>query len=93
MDVVSGTGNAPEQYRIGVVDTGYFRTMEVPLITGRYFAGSYAIIPNGVDLEVFNESVAPIERYADGRPTILFVGRLEKRKGLAYLIRTGVLTI
>jgi hypothetical protein len=24
MDVVSGTGNAPEQYRIGVVDTGYF---------------------------------------------------------------------
>lgn len=53
----------------------------------RYFPGAYSIIPNGVDLEVFREDVPPIERYADGRPTVLFVGRIEKRKGLAYLIR------
>jgi phosphatidylinositol alpha-mannosyltransferase len=53
----------------------------------RYFPGPYSIIPNGVNLQLFNECVAPIERYADGRPTILFVGRIEKRKGLAYLIR------
>jgi phosphatidylinositol alpha-mannosyltransferase len=53
----------------------------------RYFPGAYRIIPNGVDLEVFREDVAPLERYADGRPTVLFVGRIEKRKGLAYLIR------
>jgi hypothetical protein len=31
MDVVSGTGNAPEQYRIGVVDTGYFLTRHLHL--------------------------------------------------------------
>ncbi|MDB5077300.1 MAG: glycosyl transferase group 1, partial [Chloroflexi bacterium] len=53
----------------------------------RYFPGTYSVIPNGVDLALFNDSAAPIERYNDGRPTVLFVGRIEKRKGLAYLIR------
>lgn len=52
-----------------------------------YFPGCYSIIPNGVDLRRFRADVPPIERYQDGRPTILFVGRWEKRKGLTYLIR------
>jgi predicted permease len=48
-------GRATESERgpiadIAVVDTEYFRTMEVPLITGRYFAGSdtYKTQPVGV---------------------------------------------
>jgi phosphatidyl-myo-inositol alpha-mannosyltransferase len=53
----------------------------------QYFPGAYAIIPNGVDLRRFSLDVAPIARYCDGRPNILFVGRWEKRKGLSYLIR------
>ncbi|HXT37847.1 MAG TPA: glycosyltransferase family 4 protein [Chloroflexota bacterium] len=53
----------------------------------RYFPGAYSIIPNGVDLHMFNERVEPFPRYRDGRPTVLFVGRIEKRKGLAFLIR------
>jgi len=53
----------------------------------RYFPGTYSIIPNGVDLHIFRPDVAPPARYVDDRPTVLFVGRLEKRKGLAYLIR------
>lgn len=53
----------------------------------RYFPGAYAIIPNGVDLRRFRGDVQPIERYLDGKPNILFVGRWEKRKGLSYLIR------
>jgi len=52
-----------------------------------YFPGSYAVIPNGVDLRRFRGDVPPIERYLDGKPNILFVGRWEKRKGLSYLIR------
>jgi phosphatidylinositol alpha-mannosyltransferase len=53
----------------------------------RYFPGAYSIIPNGVDTDLFNDHVEPFEFIKDGRPTILFVGRVEKRKGLAYLIR------
>jgi phosphatidylinositol alpha-mannosyltransferase len=54
----------------------------------RYFGGEFVIIPNGIDVERFGgEHVQPIEQYADGRPNILFVGRLEPRKGFRYLLR------
>lgn len=53
----------------------------------QYFPASYSIIPNGVDLRRYHAGALPIERYQDGRPNILFVGRWEKRKGLSHLIR------
>jgi phosphatidylinositol alpha-mannosyltransferase len=54
----------------------------------RYFGGEFVIIPNGIDVERFGgEHVQPVEQYADGRPNILFVGRLEPRKGFRYLLR------
>lgn len=46
----------------------------------RYFKGDYKVIPNGIDLKRFY----PINNKE--RNTILFVGRIEKRKGLEYLI-------
>jgi len=52
----------------------------------RYFPGEYRIIPNGVDVDLFGGPARPIERFNDGRPNVLFVGRLEKRKGLRYLL-------
>lgn len=54
--------------------------------TGRHFPGEYTVIPNGVDLEHFNAQVPPLEQYNDGRVNIVFVGRLEKRKGLDHLL-------
>jgi phosphatidyl-myo-inositol alpha-mannosyltransferase len=51
-----------------------------------YFPGEYVIIPNGVDNRHFDNGVAPIDRFMDGRTNILFVGRLEKRKGFEYLL-------
>jgi phosphatidylinositol alpha-mannosyltransferase len=51
------------------------------------FPGYYNIIPNGVDLEHFSPDVAPIEKFKDGKLNILFVSRLEKRKGLNYLLQ------
>jgi phosphatidylinositol alpha-mannosyltransferase len=53
----------------------------------KYFPGEYTIIPNGVDLEHFSPDVSPLEEFIDGRTNILFVGRLEKRKGLNYLLQ------
>jgi len=52
-----------------------------------YFSGEYAIIPNGVDYERFAASVEPLPQFSDGRLNVLFVGRLEKRKGLKHLLR------
>lgn len=53
---------------------------------GRYFAGRYRIIPNGVDYELFAAPAPPLPRLRDHRPNVLFVGRQERRKGLPYLL-------
>jgi phosphatidylinositol alpha-mannosyltransferase len=54
---------------------------------GEYFRADYRIIPNGIDFQRFNRRYPPLEQLADERPTVLFVGRLEKRKGLKFLLR------
>ncbi len=54
---------------------------------GKYIPGDYEIIPNGVDLKHFSPQVAPIEEFRDGKQNIVFLGRLERRKGLIYLLR------
>ena len=52
-----------------------------------YVPGDYDIIPNGIDLNHFRGDVAPIDQFMDDKVNILFVGRLEKRKGLQYLLK------
>lgn len=53
-----------------------------------YFPGTYEIIPNGIDVERFGRAdLSPLERLTDDRPNVLFVGRLEYRKGFKYLLR------
>lgn len=44
------------------------------------------IIPNGIDLGCFRSKVKKIERFQDGKLNLLFLGRLERRKGLFYLL-------
>jgi phosphatidylinositol alpha-mannosyltransferase len=51
-----------------------------------HFPGYYNIIPNGVEVERFAAPQAPLPQLDDGMLNILFVGRLEKRKGLRYLL-------
>ena len=52
-----------------------------------HFHGYYNIIPNGVDTARFAAQCEPLPEFDDGMLNILFVGRLEKRKGLRYLLR------
>jgi phosphatidylinositol alpha-mannosyltransferase len=53
----------------------------------KYIPGYYNIIPNGIDVEHFCPEASPIERFKDGKLNLLFVGRLEGRKGLNYLLK------
>jgi phosphatidylinositol alpha-mannosyltransferase len=54
---------------------------------GRYFAGDYTIIPNGIDVATFRPMLPRLERVPVDRQTVLFVGRLEQRKGFTHLLR------
>ena len=54
-------------------------------------ANRFTIVPNGVDVARF-AAAQPVPGIAEpDRPTLLFVGRLEPRKGLATLIRAFAL--
>ena len=51
-----------------------------------HFGGTMAVVPNGVAPEFF-AGPQPLPGWNAAGPTVLFVGRLEPRKGLAYLVR------
>ncbi len=56
-------------------------------LISRCFPDHYEIIPNGVKYDRFASPVPPFAEYKDGKLNILFLGRLEKRKGLPYLLQ------
>jgi len=52
-----------------------------------YLPGDYRIIPNGVDVARFGAAnLEPIPGFTSGRLNVLFVGRLDRRKGFPYLL-------
>jgi phosphatidylinositol alpha-mannosyltransferase len=54
------------------------------------FPGDYRIIPNGVDLTRFGSRPDGVCRATNGPLTVLFVGRLDKRKGFAHLLEAFI---
>jgi len=52
----------------------------------RHFPGDYRVIPNGVDTARFHPDVPARPELADGRLNVLFVGRLDPRKGVPVLL-------
>ena len=55
-----------------------------------YLPGDYRIIREGVDIQRFRPSLPPVGLPTDG-PRILYVGRLDARKGLPVLIQAYAL--
>ena len=51
------------------------------------FPGEYEIIPLGVDTSNFSPEVKPISKYNDNMKNIVYLNRLEERKGARYLIQ------
>ncbi|HAV10118.1 MAG TPA: hypothetical protein DCX22_00635 [Dehalococcoidia bacterium] len=54
----------------------------------RYLPSEYQIIPNGIEIDRFSPEGNKREEFLDGKINILFVGRLEKRKGVGQLIES-----
>lgn len=52
-----------------------------------HFPGAYEIVPNGIDVQRFQLRAARPEALERGLRHVLFVGRLEKRKGVDHLVR------
>lgn len=53
-----------------------------------FYFGEMRIIPNGIDFGFFSApGVQPIAEFDDGRPNLLFVGRMDERKGFRYLLK------
>lgn len=52
------------------------------------YSGPKIVIPNGIDLEAFNPRFPKVKKFLDDRINILYVGRIEKRKGLIYLLKS-----
>ncbi|MEC4986846.1 MAG: glycosyltransferase family 4 protein [Oscillatoria sp. PMC 1068.18] len=59
---------------------------EIPANYLRSPSDRVAIIPNGIFLERFSDN-SPFSQYLDGKLNILFLGRLEARKGIFYLLK------
>ncbi len=51
----------------------------------KHFPGDYRVIPNGIRVDDF-AFASPIPELMDGKINLMFLGRLEKRKGLRYLL-------
>lgn len=52
-----------------------------------FFPGDYEVIPYGIDLGRFGRHIEPLPQYQDGRLNLLFLGRLDERKGLMHLLK------
>ena len=71
----------------GRIDTRIAVSESARELAHKYFPGRYVLVPNGIDHHRFNPQIEPFERFRDGAFNVLFVGRMDKRKGLKYLFR------
>lgn len=78
--------NRPLSRRIERLDCRMAVSEAARAFISSYFPGRYEIVPNGVDCGRFHPGVAPIERFMDGTLNILYVGRMDKRKGVPHLL-------
>jgi len=68
--------------------SGLIAVSEVALSFFKNFKKPKVLIPNGVNLKEFSSKGEKFEEFLDKKINLLFVGRIEERKGLIYLLKT-----
>ena len=66
---------------------GLIAVSEVALSFFKDFKKPKVLIPNGVNLKEFSPKGEKFKEFLDGKINLLFVGRIEERKGLIYLLK------
>lgn len=66
---------------------GVIAVSPIAMEIAKGYRGPKRIIPNGVNTDLFAPGSAASSRFKHEPNTILFVGRLEERKGLLFLLR------
>jgi phosphatidylinositol alpha-mannosyltransferase len=66
---------------------GLIAVSEVALSFFKDFKKPKVLIPNGVNLKEFSPKGERFNEFLDGKINLLFVGRIEERKGLIYLLK------
>jgi phosphatidylinositol alpha-mannosyltransferase len=62
-------------------------TVSRPVFNQIKYDGPIEVIPNGIDIEHFSPEGRKMKKFDDDKLNILFVGRIEKRKGVLHLIK------
>jgi len=66
---------------------GLIAVSEVALSFFKDFKKPKVLIPNGVNLKEFSPKGKKFNEFLDGKINLLFVGRIEERKGLIFLLK------
>ena len=74
--------NPVVRWLAGKLDLRCAVSRDAEAMAQQFVGGTYEVLFNGVELDQFRGT----RSFADGRPTILFLGRHEPRKGLAVLL-------
>ena len=78
---------APLSRRMTLLDARVAVSATAQECAEHYFGGSYRVIPNGVDVDRFHPDNEPFEQWRSAdKINIVFVGRLDPRKGVNHLI-------
>src|SRR6266545_1563311 len=83
-----GIGRKYFQSRLDSLAAAVAVSHSTTVALNRYFEANWTIVPNGIDLHLFNPHVPPPPGIRRDVPVILFLGRFDPRNGLTTLIES-----
>ncbi len=76
------------QRRLDMLDVAIAVSHSTTIALERYFEADWTIIPNGIDVDLFNPHAPPPPGIRTDVPAVLFLGRFDPRNGLTTLIES-----